>query len=83
MAGFYVWNNVGIAFRCFATGALFGLGSVFYLVYNGLVLGTIEGHLWARGMAGRSRTSRSATHRGSSRASPWQAPRGSSSGGPW
>jgi uncharacterized membrane protein SpoIIM required for sporulation len=50
MSGFYVWNNVGIAFRCFATGALFGLGSVFYLVYNGLVLGTVEGYLWARGL---------------------------------
>jgi len=49
MAGFYVWNNVGIAFRCFATGALAGLGSVFYLVYNGLVLGTVEGFLWTRG----------------------------------
>jgi uncharacterized membrane protein SpoIIM required for sporulation len=50
MAGFYVWNNVGIAFRCFATGALFGLGTVFYLVYNGLVMGTIEGFLWERGL---------------------------------
>lgn len=50
MAGFYVWNNVGIAFRCFATGAFFGLGSVFYLVYNGLVLGVVEGFLWSRGL---------------------------------
>ena len=37
MAGFYVYNNVGIAFRCFATGILFGLGSLFFLLYNGLV----------------------------------------------
>jgi uncharacterized membrane protein SpoIIM required for sporulation len=43
MAGFYVNNNVGIAFRCFATGILFGLGSVFFLVYNGLVMGTVMG----------------------------------------
>lgn len=50
MAGFYVWNNVGIAFRCFATGALAGLGSAFYLVYNGLILGTVEGFLWSRGL---------------------------------
>ena len=49
MAGFYVWNNVGIAFRCFATGALAGLGSVFYLVYNGLVLGAVKGHLFSVG----------------------------------
>lgn len=43
MAGFYVKNNVGIAFRCFATGVLFGLGSIFFLVYNGLVIGTTMG----------------------------------------
>jgi uncharacterized membrane protein SpoIIM required for sporulation len=45
MAGFYVYNNVGIAFRCFATGILFGLGSVFFLVYNGLVIGTVLGYV--------------------------------------
>ncbi len=45
MAGFYVYNNVGIAFRCFATGVLFGLGSLFFLVYNGLVIGTTTGHV--------------------------------------
>ncbi|MCB9675141.1 MAG: stage II sporulation protein M [Alphaproteobacteria bacterium] len=49
MAGFYVNNNVGIAFRCFATGAFAGLGSLFFLVYNGAVLGTIEGYLVAQG----------------------------------
>jgi uncharacterized membrane protein SpoIIM required for sporulation len=43
MAGFYVYNNVGIAFRCFATGVLFGLGSIFFLVYNGLIIGTVLG----------------------------------------
>lgn len=50
MAGFYVWNNIGIAFRCFATGALAGLGTVFFLVYNGLVIGTVFGHLGASGL---------------------------------
>ncbi|MBN1609215.1 MAG: stage II sporulation protein M [Polyangiaceae bacterium] len=49
MAGFYVMNNVGIAFRCFATGVLFGAGSVFFLVYNGLVSGTVIGHVIAVG----------------------------------
>jgi uncharacterized membrane protein SpoIIM required for sporulation len=43
MAGFYVQNNIGIAFRCFATGALYGAGSVFFLVYNGLHIGTTFG----------------------------------------
>lgn len=45
MAGFYVWNNVGIAFRCFATGILFGLGSAFFLIYNGAVTGAVFGHV--------------------------------------
>lgn len=43
MAGFYVLNNVGIAFRCFATGILFGVGSLFFSVYNGLVIGVVLG----------------------------------------
>jgi len=49
MAGFYVAHNVGIAFQCFATGALFGLGSLWFLAYNGLVIGTVGGYLLAVG----------------------------------
>lgn len=49
MAGFYVYNNVGIAFRCFATGILFGLGSMFFLVYNGVVIGTVIGWVIVQG----------------------------------
>ena len=49
MAGFYVYNNVGIAFRCFATGILFGAGSVFFLVFNGTTLGTSFGWVIANG----------------------------------
>lgn len=49
MAGFYVNNNVGIAFRTFATGVFGGLGSLFFLVYNGAMLGTIFGYLFAVG----------------------------------
>jgi uncharacterized membrane protein SpoIIM required for sporulation len=52
MAGFYVYNNVGIAFRCFATGILFGAGPLFYLLYNGLVIGTTAGHLTSVGVGG-------------------------------
>lgn len=49
MAGYYVHNNVGIAFRCFATGILFGLGSVFFLIYNGVVIGATIGWVIAQG----------------------------------
>jgi uncharacterized membrane protein SpoIIM required for sporulation len=45
MTGFYVFNNVGIAFRCFATGIVFGLGPIFFLLFNGLTMGVVMGHL--------------------------------------
>jgi uncharacterized membrane protein SpoIIM required for sporulation len=49
MAGFYVRNNVGIAFRCFALGIFLGLGTVYVLVYNGIALGTFAGYVIAQG----------------------------------
>jgi len=52
MAGFYVYNNVGIAFRCFATGILGGAGTLFFLVYNGLVTGTVAGFVMSAGHGG-------------------------------
>lgn len=45
MFGFYIYNNVGIAFRTFASGILFGLGSIFFLVFNGIHIGSAAGHL--------------------------------------
>lgn len=45
MFGFYIWNNTRIGFQVFATGLLFGLGTVFFLVSNGVVIGTTAGHL--------------------------------------
>lgn len=53
MFGFYVHNNVGIAFRCFATGIFAGLGSAFFLAYNGLVSGVVVGYVIDSG-AGRN-----------------------------
>ncbi len=43
--GHYISNNVSIGFRCFAGGILFGLGSIFLVVFNGLVLGGVAGHI--------------------------------------
>lgn len=45
MWGFYVFNNVRIDLQCFAGGIAFGLGSVFFLVYNGMIVGAVAGHL--------------------------------------
>jgi len=49
MTGFYVNNNVGIAFRCFATGVFFGLGSIFFLVINGVMGGAIGAYICTAG----------------------------------
>ncbi len=45
MFGFYIFNNIGIGFRTFAGGMLLGVGSLFMLLFNGLVLGGVAGHL--------------------------------------
>ena len=50
MFGFYIRNNIGIAFRCFAAGLFLGVGSIFFLVYNGAVIGAVGGFLTARGL---------------------------------
>ena len=45
MFGHYIYNNIGIAFRTFATGILLGLGSLFFLIYNGLAIGAVMGYM--------------------------------------
>ncbi|EIJ43634.1 uncharacterized membrane protein [Beggiatoa alba B18LD] len=42
---FYIWNNVSISFRTFASGIFLGIGSIFALVFNGVFFGAITGHL--------------------------------------
>jgi uncharacterized membrane protein SpoIIM required for sporulation len=41
---FYIYNNVAIDFRIFAGGMLAGLGTLFYLLFNGLQLGASAGY---------------------------------------
>lgn len=50
MFGYYVRNNISVAFQCFATGLLAGLGSLFFLAFNGLLGGAVAGYLDARGL---------------------------------
>ena len=45
MFGFYIRNNTGIGFQTFAGGMLAGIGTCFYLLYNGLVIGAASGYL--------------------------------------
>lgn len=51
MTGYYVRNNVGIAFRCFATGVFFGLGSIFFLIFNGVFGGAVGAYICVAGAA--------------------------------
>ena len=53
MTGFYVQHNIGIAFKCFATGIFFGVGTVYVLIYNSIALGTISAFLVAKGHSER------------------------------
>ena len=45
MTGFYIMHNAGIGLRCFAWGIVFGLGSLKELLFEGIVLGTMFGHM--------------------------------------
>jgi uncharacterized membrane protein SpoIIM required for sporulation len=49
MFGYYIMNNISISFKCFASGIFLGLGSLFFLAYNGVVAGSLGGYLTARG----------------------------------
>ncbi|GMO32022.1 MAG: stage II sporulation protein M [Termitinemataceae bacterium] len=43
MFGFYIYNNVTIAFRTFAAGFFAGIGSLVSLIFNAVFLGAVTG----------------------------------------
>ena len=49
MFGFYIWNNVRIGFQTFAGGLLAGVGSVWFLATNGVMIGAVAGYLTQAG----------------------------------
>lgn len=49
MAGFYTQHNVSIALDCFGRGILFGAGTAYTLIFNGIMLGAISGYLVGTG----------------------------------
>ena len=50
MFGHYIRNNISVAFQCFAGGLFGGLGSIFFLAFNGAFGGAIAGYLTGRGL---------------------------------
>jgi uncharacterized membrane protein SpoIIM required for sporulation len=45
MFGYYVYNNIGIAFRTFAGGVFAGGGSLLFLCFNAFYLGAVSAHV--------------------------------------
>lgn len=45
MFGYYIKHNIGIGFRTFAGGVVFGLGAMVFIIFNGVILGAVSGHL--------------------------------------
>ncbi|MCH1510329.1 MAG: stage II sporulation protein M [Akkermansiaceae bacterium] len=45
MFAHYIQNNVGIDFQLYGGGILFGLGTIFYLFFNGLHIGATVGYI--------------------------------------
>jgi uncharacterized membrane protein SpoIIM required for sporulation len=45
MFGFYIMNNISIGLKTFASGLLAGIGSIFVLIFNGINIGAVFGHL--------------------------------------
>ena len=51
MFGFYIRNNIGVAFQCFAGGLFAGVGTLFFLMLNGAFSGALAGYLTGRGLS--------------------------------
>ncbi|MCL1863829.1 MAG: stage II sporulation protein M [Defluviitaleaceae bacterium] len=49
MSAFFITNNTTVAFNAFALGLLGGIGSLFIMFYNGLVVGGLFGFLYSEG----------------------------------
>jgi len=45
MFSFYIMNNIGVALRTFGSGLIFGIGSAFILLLNGVQIGAVGAHL--------------------------------------
>lgn len=45
MFGYYILNNISIAFQCFVGGVLIGFGALYFLLFNAIYLSAIAGHI--------------------------------------
>lgn len=49
MVSYYIQHNISIAFLSFATGIFLGLGTIYFLLFNGIYLGCIFAHITNQG----------------------------------
>ena len=49
MFGHYIFNNISIGLRTFASGLLAGVGPALTLAFNGVIIGGVAGHLQGSG----------------------------------
>jgi uncharacterized membrane protein SpoIIM required for sporulation len=47
MTSYYIQHNISIAFYSFAGGLIFGVGSIYFLIYNGIFLGAVFGYIFS------------------------------------
>lgn len=52
MFGYYILNNISIGLRTFASGLVLGIGAIVIVLFNGIQIGTIAGHLTVTGHGG-------------------------------
>lgn len=45
MFGVYIQNNIGIDFQIYGMGIFAGIGTLFSVIFNGLIIGGVSGHL--------------------------------------
>lgn len=49
MFGFYIFNNIGIDFKTFVSGIAFGVGTLFFMFFNGIAHGAVAGYIHMQG----------------------------------
>jgi uncharacterized membrane protein SpoIIM required for sporulation len=45
MFAFYIWHNIGIAFKAFAGGIFLGIGTIYTAISNGYIIGGVMGYM--------------------------------------
>jgi len=53
MFGFYIYNNISIAFQCFVGGIFLGFGTLYFLLFNAMFFGVVAAYIVNMGFSER------------------------------